>query len=181
MDKQQAVHEHSPEWCAIPPGLAFCKICREPLLLDDAGFRPLTGLEFEELPNQAIQKFMQLQMEAQSSSACDHVPAYPRVMLELKQASDRWIRERPPGSYRLLRFLLPPEHIYIAAFLGDVVERAANGCPHTKEFLEYIDAATQGQATLTQLRMLVEEFGVKVDPESEEGQDGSSNKPTTRN
>ena len=160
----KSAHCHTPDLCVGPSSaLAVCRECAEPLLLDDAGFRPLTGLEFEDLPNEAIQKFAALAAEARSSG-CDHLPAYVRVMAELRGAAERWMDEHPPGSCRLLRFLLPPEHVYIAAMLSDVLDRASNGCPYTREFLAYLDKETQQQATLTQLRMFIAEVGSKVDP-----------------
>lgn len=137
--------------------IIVCLRCGEPRVFDpkgDApGFRMLTGLEFEDLPLEAVQAIAGLAVMREATAP----PSYVRTVLELEEAGKRWALKRIADGRPLvpLTVRLPPDDEYVRVTLRDAIDRAAGDDAETREFLTFLDEATEGRATLSQLRAVL--------------------------
>ncbi len=155
-------HDHDHQHDLAPCGrIAVCVKCGGPFARDRGGLlRQITALEFEALPNALLRQLvtMTANREGDGVPACG-IPSYALVASKLGQACCEWAGEHPGV---ILTLCLPRSDHYVAAMLTDVKDKIAQECPDTRSFLDCIDDATEGQATLSQLRVVLSELGGKM-------------------
>lgn len=147
-------------WCSEVPGadrplaigeIVACPHCAQTRVVAEGGsLKKLSNLEFELLPPAKREALSIVMCACTLRGECDP-DTYNATLERLLKAKSDWARKRDGGE--LLCFKLPPDTSSVYAPLSAAIPRIAEGDEAVRDFLEFIDLATDRQATVLQLQI----------------------------